>query len=305
MLTGGMETPTPSIGVVIPVYNEERWVAEAVESVLGQTSPADEVIVVDDGSTDASLERLAPYAGRVRVVRQENRGCGGAFNTGFRAATSEFVALCPADDLWEPRKLEWQREILAADPGIDVVFGAATYFGLLEGPFPARARPGRQDRSFVSLMYERNVIPDPSAVVRRELHERLGGYEERLVGEDYDFWMRALRAGATFFFDPRPVVRLRMHGDNLSLRQLAICETCARVHRENADQIADRRLVARVLAADLRDLGFAKLRAGELAEARRAYMQSLRYRPSARALAAALGLGLPLVRDAIASRASA
>ena len=78
-------------------------------------------------------------------------------------------------------------------------------------------------------MYRRNLIADPSAVVRRSLYLDLGGYEP-LVGEDYEFWMRALAAGATFHFDPRLVVRLREHGGNLSYRALDIWETNHLIH---------------------------------------------------------------------------
>ena len=190
----------PTISVVVPAYNEERYIAEALDAVLAQTRPPLEVIVVDDGSTDGTREVVGRYEDRVRLIEQENRGCPGAFDTGFREASGEFVALCPADDVWEPRKLEWQQDELAAHPEVDVIFGAAERFGLASGEHVRPARTGVLDGSwFAREMYRRNLIADPSAVVRRSLYLELGGYES-LVGEDYEFWMRALAAGRDLLF---------------------------------------------------------------------------------------------------------
>jgi glycosyltransferase involved in cell wall biosynthesis len=213
----------PTISVVMPAHNEKPYIGEALDAVLGQTRPPLEVIVVDDGSTDGTTDVVARYGDSVRLIEQENRGCPGAFDTGFRQARGDFVALSPADDVWEPRKLEWQQDTLAENPKIDVVFGAAEKFGLASGEHARPDRSGTLDGIwFAREMYRRNLIPDPSAVVRRSLYLDLGGYEP-LVGEDYEFWMRALAADAVFHFDPRPVVRLREHGGNLSYLSLDIC----------------------------------------------------------------------------------
>src|SRR3954447_25406386 len=118
----------PTISVVVPAYNEERYIAEALDAVLAQTRSPLEVIVVDDGSTDGTHEVVAGYGDTVRLIEQENRGCPGAFDTGFREARGEFVALCPADDVWEPHKLQWQQDALRAHPEVDVIFGAAQKF---------------------------------------------------------------------------------------------------------------------------------------------------------------------------------
>ena len=99
----------PTISVVVPAFNEETYIAEALDAVLAQSRPALEVIVVDDGSTDGTREVVARFQDRVRLIAQENRGCPGAFDTGFRDASGDFVALCPADDVWERNKLEWQK----------------------------------------------------------------------------------------------------------------------------------------------------------------------------------------------------
>jgi len=289
----------PTISVVVPAYNEERHIAEALDSVLAQTRPPREVIVVDDGSTDGTLAVVDRYRDRIRVIRQENRGCPGAFDTGFREARGEFVALCPADDIWEPEKLEWQQHALRERPEVDVVFGAARRFGLGKGDHD---RPARSEvlegRWFAREMYRRNLIPDPSAVVRRSLYLDLGGYQA-LVGEDYEFWMRALASGAVFYFDPRLVVRLREHGGNLSYRALDIWETNHLIHGRYADLAGDPELVRRTLAHDLLMIGYCRAALGRGSEARRSFRSSLEKRFSVLTLVAALLMSIPGVARAL------
>src|SRR5262245_56795787 len=105
----------PTVSVVIPSYNCGHLVTEAVDSALGQTTPPTEIIVIDDGSKDDTGERLSGYEGRVRYFRQENQGVAAARNSGVQEAVSEFVAFLDADDVWHPRKLELQLEVLAGD----------------------------------------------------------------------------------------------------------------------------------------------------------------------------------------------
>jgi glycosyltransferase involved in cell wall biosynthesis len=289
----------PTISVVVPAYNEERYIGEALDAVLAQTRSPLEVIVVDDGSTDGTNEVVARYGSTVRLIEQENRGCPGAFDTGFREARGEFVALCPADDVWEPRKLEWQQDALGARPEVDVIFGAAQKFGLASGGHPRPARTGTLDGLwFAPEMYRRNLIADPSAVVRRSLYLDLGGYEA-LVGEDYEFWMRALAVGATFHFDPRMVVRLREHGANLSYQGVDISETNHLIHSRYAALAGDPDLVRRTLAHDLLMIGYSRAAVGNSRDARRSFRASLATRLSPLALVAAVAMSVPGVARAI------
>lgn len=281
----------PSISVGMPAYNAERWIGETLETVLGQTSPAEEIIVVDDGSTDQTAAVARSFGDPVRVVRQSNGGPSAAYNRAFAEATTDYVAMCPADDLWEPSKLEWQRAALAADPRIDVACGGARTFGLEQIDFPRSSCTGMcNPETLRRELYDVDLIAAPTAVVRRELHARLGAFREDLACEDYEFWLRALRARANFFFDPRLMVHLRMHGGNLSSQALAMWEMNHRIHRMYADDVADSALVERTLARDLRTIGRCRLGLGRHDDARRAYRASLRYerRPSAAAWLLAL-----------------
>jgi glycosyltransferase involved in cell wall biosynthesis len=293
----------PTISVVVPAYNEERFIGEALDAVFAQTLAPLEVIVVDDGSTDGTVEAVGRFGDCVRLIQQENRGCPGAFDTGFREAAGDFVALCPADDVWEPRKLEWQSAALAEHTKVDVIFGGAERFGLASGDHAGPTRDGVLDGVwFAQQMYPRNLIADPSAVVRRSLYLDLGGYEP-LVGEDYEFWMRALDADATFYFEPRLVVRLREHGGNLSYRALDIWETNHLIHERYSELARDPELVRRTLAHDLLMIGYCRAALGRSGDARRSFRASLEKRFSPVSLAAAMAMSVPGVAKAVSMAA--
>jgi glycosyltransferase involved in cell wall biosynthesis len=284
----------PSIAVVMPAFNAGRWIDETLRSVLAQSRLPDEVIVVDDGSTDDTAERARAHGERVRVLQQPNGGPPAAYNRGFDEAASDYVAMCPADDLWHPRKLEWQDEILERGPAIDVLFAHARFFGRNEAAHPAPSSTGLLERdAFLRELYAVDVIPAPTAVVRRELHQRLGRFDESLPSEDYEFWLRALRAGASFYCDPRELVRLRDHGGNVSLRALEIWEMNHALHRAFAADLGDPGTVERLLASDLRVIARCRFGAGQAGGARAAYRESLRNHPSVEALLGAGALSVP------------
>lgn len=284
----------PTISVVMPAYNEGRFIEQAIRSLLEQTVPPLEIVVVDDGSTDDTVAVVQGFGDAVRLIQQPNGGCPAAFNTGFRAARGEFVALAPADDVYAPTRIERQAAALAADPELDVVFSWARQFGITDEDYARPSGAGRLDTTqLVREMFVVNVIPDPSAVVRRSLHERLGGYREDIIGEDYEFWLRALAAGAVFHCVPEVLVDLRVHGGNLSRRALGIWQAVHATHVDHAALVGDDAFVARTLARDLVRIGAANVGLGDAAAARAAYGRSLRHRPSLHALAGTVALSLP------------
>jgi len=118
----------PSVSVVITTYNQAPYIAETVLSALNQTYPHLEVIVVDDGSTDETGARLAPFRDRVALVRQENQGVAASRNTGVRAAKGELIAFLDGDDLWEPDKLDVQVAAYQAHPGSGLIAVDACVF---------------------------------------------------------------------------------------------------------------------------------------------------------------------------------
>ncbi len=165
---------TPSVSVVVPAYNAERHVAETLSAVLSQSHSPDEVIVVDDGSTDGTADELARFRGEVRVLSQANRGAAGAHNTGFTAARGTYVARCDADDVWGPDKLERQLDVVRRHPEVDIALGAAWVFGREERLFAEPPGEGILDeRAFRRTLYRANVVCASSALIRRDLFEKL------------------------------------------------------------------------------------------------------------------------------------
>lgn len=284
----------PTLGIALAAYNAERWIAPALESVLAQTSPAEEVIAVDDGSTDGTAAIIESFGDAVRLLRQPNRGAPLSFNRGFAESSCDYVALCAADDLWEPHKLEWQREALAARPAIDLAFGHARFFGVSEGDYARPPGTGLLEHATLKrALFQRNPLAAPTAVIRRELHRRLGGFREDIAMEDHEFWLRAVCARASFFYDPRLLVRMRRHGENLSSDRLRAWELGHSLHRWYAPQMGDRKLVRDAFARDAVGIATLRRQAGLRRQARDAYWHSLRYQPQVKPLAWAVALSVP------------
>lgn len=176
----------PAVSVVIPAFNYGRFVTEAVDSVLRQTLPVGEVIVVDDGSTDDTRGRLSQYGARVKYVYQQNRGLSAARNTGIREAASDWIAFLDADDLWHPAKLEREFHAVSRLDGIRF-FGSARA-AELPGRLPSDARARRLSvRDFLCWM----PLSGSSAVVHRTCFAEIGGFDEELRSvEDRDMWLR-------------------------------------------------------------------------------------------------------------------
>lgn len=171
---------------VIPAYHAAAHVGEAVASLLAQTRPLHEIIVVDDGSTDDTAA-VAERAG-ARVIRQANGGPAAARNTGIRAATTPWIALLDADDVARPDRLARQVALLE-DERVAVVFGAHHVVGKVPPTPPAEI-------TFHAL-WTRNWIPTSTVVLRRAAWEAIGGFDEarELIGvEDYNFWLRLAHA---------------------------------------------------------------------------------------------------------------
>jgi glycosyltransferase involved in cell wall biosynthesis len=287
---------TPSISVVVAAYQAEDFIAEALESILSQTRPPDQVVVVNDGSTDGTARELERFAGRVHVIWQPNRGCPAAFNTAFRAARGDFVAMCGADDVWEPQKLEWQAEAIQAHPEIDVLFGHAVLVGRIEGEYSRPPGVGLLDSAALKdALFRECCVCAPSVVIRRALFERLGPFVENFGADDYEYWFRCLRAGARFYYDPRPLLSWRQHANNLT-QQTTWMDECARQVRcwYQAD------VTDRAIANDLFRTGRRLIEEGYPCEAQQAFRQSLRHvrgniasAANARALVWVAILGLP------------
>jgi glycosyltransferase involved in cell wall biosynthesis len=276
----------PSVSVVVAVYQAEPWIGACLDSILGQSHPPDEVVVIDDGSTDGSARELARYGDRIRVIRQENRGYQASINRAIREATSAFVALCGADDIWEPRKLEWQLASATKHPEADIFFGHAVFFGRAAGDHPRPTGRGVLDGDQLRRdLFRVQVLNTPSVLIRRALFDRLGPFVETFPDEpgrsfpadDYEFWFRCLRAGVRFHYDERLLVHYRQHGSSITAAHMNVHHAMSLVRRSYASDLADPALVREVLAPAEFRVGRGYVDAGRATEARRAFARSLRY----------------------------
>ncbi len=181
----------PLVSVVIPSYNMARFLPEAIRSVLNQTYSNLEVHVVDDGSADNTREVVDEFRTDNRFVfhHQANRGESGARNTGIRASRGELIALCDADDLWAPRKLELQVPCFEGREDLGVVY-TNTVFVDVRGNEISTYRTERYSGWITHKLLLQNFVTGSTSMIRREcLKDEL--YDERLkTCADYDLWLR-------------------------------------------------------------------------------------------------------------------
>jgi len=199
--------PLPAISVVIPAFNAARYLGEAIASVRAQTLPAMEIIVVDNGSTDGT-PLLAAQAGALCEC-EPRRGSAAARNRGLAAARGDFFAMLDADDLWTPRKLEWQMEALLADAQTEAAFGLIEHFHspdlTAEEAAAIHCPPGAIAARLPSLM-----------LIRREAFERVGPFStEGVLGDVVEWLARAESRGLRHTTVPQVVTRRRLHASNM------------------------------------------------------------------------------------------
>lgn len=164
-----MTKPPPTFTVVVPLYNTERYIAAALDSVLAQTCRDFEVVVVNDASTDRGPSIAMAYArrdDRIRVVTQENRGLAGARNTGIRHARGRYIALLDADDLWAPRKLELHMRHLDTHPDVGVSYAGSIFIDEIGQDLGIRQSP-RLEGIDLEHIFCRNPVGNGSAAVLR------------------------------------------------------------------------------------------------------------------------------------------
>lgn len=268
------------VSVIIPTYNSGPLVVEAVESVLAQTYPPAEIIVVDDGSTDDTGERLAPLAGRIVYHRQANARVAAARNAGIALSRGDAVALLDADDVWHPRKLERQIEVLAQRPDVGIV---ATLAFAWPGPMPAdhpldhdRPRPLLDEIDFARLVVFNPLITS-SVVVRREVLAAAGHFDTALFGpEDYDLWIRCTRLAKTAILR-QPLVGYRDTAGSVGKQAETMQRGLARIHAklDAAGQWPSRRLRQKCKAHADYTSGYLYLAGNRPAEAVRLVARSL------------------------------
>ena len=283
---------TVAVSVLMPVYNARPYVAEAVESVLGQTLGDFELLIVDDGSTDGSTEVLRRLAGRdprIRLVVRENRGVTRTSAELVEAARGEFLARMDSDDVALPRRLERQVAFLRAHPEV-VAAGSWVEWIDAEGDPLREYHPpeAHEEIDRALLSGASNAICQPSAIIRADAMRLAGGYRpEFVVSEDYDLWLRLAEVGrlanlpeVLLRYRHRPTSLARSHEDKcIYFADRAIRDACERRGLPATGAPAREALPARTEADHRMIWAWWALNAGNVKSARKNALIRLRLKP--------------------------
>jgi glycosyltransferase involved in cell wall biosynthesis len=228
------------ISVIIPTYQRGSLIGETIESVLAQTLPANEVIVVDDGSTDDTEQVCSRFGDGIKYKRIKNSGVQIARNTGVSLSSSPWLAFCDSDDLWQPDHLERIAKLVESCPQVSCAFGNFMFFGdNVDGLWKTRSMFEMAPHGFWEIdkrqvadeawIFVDSLAPNildardfepfwPSAFsISREYFDRVGGYDPNMFdipSEDFEFTFRCLTGGGQIGITTHPTVGIRKHGKN-------------------------------------------------------------------------------------------
>jgi glycosyltransferase involved in cell wall biosynthesis len=224
--------PDDLISCIVPVYNGERYLSEAIDSILGQTYRPLQVIVADDGSEDGTPEVVARYGGRVEYHRQPTAGPAATRNLGLSAARGQFVAFLDADDRWHPEKLTRQMARFQARPRLDLCITHAQNFWIPEL---------REEEERYRDHARAQAVPGYSTVTllaRRSLFDAVGGFTAALRhGDNLEWFLRANEHGAVLEVLPDVLVYRRIHLGNSSRRNAsAFRDECLAIVKVSLDR---------------------------------------------------------------------
>ena len=268
----------PTVTVLIPTFNRQHMIANALQGVWAQTYTDYEVIVVDDGSTDNTEQFLKPWMSKIRYLKKENGGPSSARNVGLRQIRTDFVAFLDSDDQWEPTHLQVVLEKFADDPRLGLVTTARLEMpsGNPRPRLPASSVQG----DLYPLLFLRNFITTSGTLVKRECFDTVGLFKEDLmqVG-DYDMWLRIARTYPIAFVKEHRV-QYGCHAHNISKNELRHKLCLQKVLQANYEPERVSEEVLRIRQAEvLKNMGRIYLRHSEKFQARQCFRQSLRLRP--------------------------
>ncbi len=204
------------ISVIIPTYNREKTIVRAVNSVVNQSSPVNEIIVVDDGSNDNTVEIIRQQFPAIKLVQQANQGVSSARNTGLKLATSNWIALLDSDDEWLTDKIKIIRELQKSNPQ-EVLFHSDEIWirnGTRVNPMNKHSKYGGNIFQYCLPLC---VISPSAVVIQRSIFDQIGLFNENLPAcEDYDLWLRLCHRFEVFYIDQPLIKKYGGHEDQLS-----------------------------------------------------------------------------------------
>jgi hypothetical protein len=273
----------PLVSVVIPVFNGERYLSTAIDSVIAQSYPRLEIVAIDDGSTDSSPLILSSYGSRIISLRQENAGVSRARNCGIIVSRGDFIAFLDQDDWWLHEKIQKQIKCFLDNPHLGLVHTNTRHYNDVSGQYVRRLCPVRPELlsgdCFEQLLLG-NGITNSSVMVPRSVLNTVGTLDISIPGntlQDYELWLRIARM-YPFAYLPEPLTVYRLHPAqgiwNVCEMLKAEIEMMRKLLGEPRKLKSARQ---RERIAELLDsLGIQHLDAGRLPEARRAFFRSFR-----------------------------
>ena len=241
----------PTVTVIIPTYNRMGLLSRALTSVARQTRPPDEVVLVDDGSTDDTEGLIRRQFPHVRYLQQENRGVAAARNRGIREAKGEWLAFLDSDDEWLPHKLERQLDAVREEPEFSLCHTNEIWIrrGKRVNPLKKHAKSGGY---IFKKCLPLCVISPSSVLIHRSLFEQVGLFDESLPAcEDYDLWLRVTAIRPVLYLEELLIIKYGGHADQLSRRHWGMDRFRIRALENVIDSetlsAEDRRAAARML----------------------------------------------------------
>lgn len=205
------------VSVIIPCYNGERYIEQAIRSCLSQTYRNLEIIVVDNGSTDDSRRIAESFDPQVRVIHEPKKGLHHARNAGLANCSGEFVQFLDCDDLLNQDKIEKQVFVLRCNPRIDIIYGSGYYFqhSIEQAVEPIHVI--RQAKDYATALLANHMLTVHSALIRKWVIDNVGPADTDLSAqEDWDYWLRAARFGFHFHYDPQGICYYRKHANQMT-----------------------------------------------------------------------------------------
>ncbi len=275
----------PSLSVIMPCYNQSKYLGEAIEGVIGQTHKNLEVIIVDDFSTDNSVEIIEKYRkmdGRIRsIYHSSNLGVSKSRNDAISLAAGKYIAFCDADDIWERNKIGIQLETLERESGYDVVYSDSIIInedGVPTGDrFSSKYNRRRHTGNIFGYLCLTNFINTPTVVLRRRcINSHLYFNETFKYLEDWIFWLR-LASEYMFFYIDEPLARYRVHSRSTNRDEHGYKLHRIKCYKYIAEQYPK---VSRYILSDIYyNIGVNYIAVGEKHAGRSYFIESIRESP--------------------------
>ena len=273
------KTDQPMVSVVIPTFNRKKIIPRAIDSVLGQTYKNYEIIIVDDGSTDGTVDSIKKlYNDKVHITLQKNQGASSARNRGIKEASGKYIAFLDSDDEWVSSKLETQMAFLDQNPEIAMICGRTYRADNIKkvNSYLEREIIG----SLFSTLYSHSFVSTPTVIAKKDILETLGGFDINYKSaEDFDLWLKITHDYQCAFF-PDLVAIVNRGRDNLSKDKITLHLHALDILEKHYDKsIIPRNVYKKAMSDSKIALGRNYLASGQKPQAKQCFQDSFRLYP--------------------------